>query len=98
MRLLDHAEALYRRAGAGVSALPRDCRVAIAAARHIYADVGRVIRSRGYDSVSSRAMTSGGDKLRLALRALPAWLPVADRTPYHSPLSEIRFLVEDVRS
>src|SRR5690606_11369278 len=71
-RLLDHAESLYRRAGAGVSRLPADCRTAIAAARAIYADIGRVIRARRYDSVSSRAFTSGARKAWLVATALPA--------------------------
>ena len=58
-----------------------------------------MVRGRGYDSVSARAFTTRGDKLRLALRSLPAWLPVADRTTYHPPpLPEIRFLVGDIRS
>src|SRR5690606_31568013 len=61
-RLLDHAQALYRRAAAGIPRLPADCRTAIAAASAIYADIGRVIRARGYDSISSRAFTSSARK------------------------------------
>lgn len=92
-RLLDHAEALYRRADRGVPALPADCRLAIAAARAIYADIGRVIRNRRYDSVSSRAYTTGARKAWLAAAALPArfrgGLPGDE-----SPLPEARFLIE----
>jgi 15-cis-phytoene synthase len=39
-RLLDEADELYLRAATGVSSLPADCRLGIAAARHIYAAIG----------------------------------------------------------
>lgn len=92
-RLLDHAESLYRRADGGVPALPADCRVAIAAARAIYADIGGAIRARGYDTVSSRAFTSGARKAWLAAGALPARF--ATSAPGNAaPLPEVRFLIE----
>lgn len=96
-RLLDHADLLYRRADAGIAALPGDCRVAIAAAALIYADIGRVIRRSGYDSVSSRAFTSGPRKVALALRGLPASIarPSSDRGA--PPLPEVVLLTEGVR-
>lgn len=94
-RLLDHAEGLYRRADLGVPALPADCRTAIAAARSIYADIGRVIRERRYDSISSRAYTTSARKAALALGSLAATLPRLAAAPSsHPPLPEIRFLVE----
>ncbi len=94
-RLLDHAGRLYRRAEPGIAQLPADCRPAIAAARFIYADIGRVIRARGYDSVSGRAVTSGTDKLRRLARAAPYALGRGAGTPYDAPpLDEIRFLLE----
>lgn len=95
-RLLDAADALYRRADLGVPALPADCRAAIAAARAIYADIGRVIRARGYDSVTSRAVTSGPRKAWLAATALPARF-ARPRPLGVPPLPEARFLVEGVR-
>ncbi len=95
-RLLDHADALYLRAEAGIAALPADCRTAIAAARAIYADIGRVIRARRYDSVGARAATSGARKAWLLASALPARFarPVAHELP---ALSEIDFLLEAIR-
>jgi phytoene synthase len=95
-RLLDHADVLYRRADAGIAALPADCRTAIAAARRIYADIGRVIRGRGYDSVSSRAFTSGPRKLALAVRALPARVASLTSGPDAPPLPEIELLTLDM--
>lgn len=75
-RLLDEADRLYARSEAGVSALPRDCRLSIRAAQIIYQDIGRVIRRRGCDSVSGRAFTTKGRKLWLLLRATgAAWWP-----------------------
>ncbi len=97
-RLLDHAEHLYRRADAGVTGLPRDCRLAIASASAIYADIGRVIRAHGYDSVSARAYTSPARKAALIARTATR-LPSLARTWHDAPpLDEVRFLACDVIS
>lgn len=92
-RLLGEAQRLYARADAGIARLPRDCRLAIAAARAIYADIGRVIAARGYDSVSGRAYTSGRRKLRLMAATLP-WLAARPEAAAEPPLPETAFLVE----
>jgi phytoene synthase len=68
-RLLVAADDSYARADAGVELLPADCRAAIRAARSIYADIGRVIRARGCDSIGARAHTSALRKLVLLLGA-----------------------------
>ncbi len=68
-RLLDHAEELYTRSERGIPGLPADCRTAIWAARLIYADIGRVIRRAGANSVDRRASTSKWRKLYLLWRA-----------------------------
>ena len=91
-RLLDEADALYRRADAGIAALPRDCRMAIRAARHIYAEIGREVARAGFDSVSRRAVVSKPRKARLLARAAaPGGYEVA-RLGY-PPLDAARFLV-----
>ncbi|MFK7989477.1 MAG: phytoene/squalene synthase family protein [Sandaracinaceae bacterium] len=92
-RLLDHAEGLYRRSERGVPYLPKDCRLAIAAARYIYADIGRVIRAQGYNSVCARAFTTSARKAVLFSRAVPARFarPSPLREP---PLPEVAFLLE----
>lgn len=91
-RLLAHADDLYRRADEGISCLPRDVRTSIRAARLIYADIGRVIASRRYDSVSQRAIVSRPRKLWLLLRAVGArfW---SRRPAEEPPLEPTRFLV-----
>ncbi len=71
-RLLDAADFYYRRSQGGIAHLPRDCRLAIAAAAHIYRDIGRSIVASGYDSVSRRAYTTSPRKAWLLCTALPA--------------------------
>lgn len=75
-RVLALADLYYRRADVGIAELPADCRSAIRAASRIYADIGRVIRSRGCDSVTRRAHTSTLRKLVLVLRATWSRAPV----------------------
>ena len=71
-RLLRAADDHYARADRGIAHLPRDCRVAIRAARLLYSDIGRVIRKRDYDSVTTRAVVSGGRKAWLLARSVSA--------------------------
>lgn len=66
-RLLDEADVLYERADAGIPSLPSDVRAAIRAASKIYREIGSVIVTRGFDSVSARAVTTTRTKTRLAL-------------------------------
>lgn len=68
-RVLVLADRHYRRAERGIAGLPQDCRAAIRAAAWIYADIGRVIRARGCDSIGARASTSTMRKLVLLVRA-----------------------------
>jgi len=103
-RLLSHAEPLYRRADLGIACLPSDCRVAIRAARLVYAEIGEQVRRANYDSVTTRAVVPGWRKLWLIARALGArfW-----RTPRPGgkdgllalapPLEPTRFLVTACR-
>lgn len=81
-RLLRLADELYVRADAGIARLPSDCRPGIAAARLLYAEIGREVERRGWDSVSSRAVVPGSRKLTLLLSAVnvlarkPDWTAV----------------------
>lgn len=72
LRLLDEADRVYARADEGIAELPRDCRRAIRAARYVYADIGNVVRKRGGDSVTSRAVVPLWRKLWLVVRAVAA--------------------------
>ncbi|MCJ2143032.1 phytoene/squalene synthase family protein [Methylobacterium sp. E-066] len=93
-RLLAEADRLYRRAEAGIAALPAPCQPAIRAAALIYAEIGRVVAAQGYDSVGSRARVGTGRKLALiarALRASPAVPGLASPA-----LPEVAFLIDAV--
>ncbi|WP_137110512.1 15-cis-phytoene synthase [Rhodobacter sp. SY28-1] len=97
-RLLGVADDLYRRASAGVSSLPTDCRLGIAAARHIYAAIGTEVARAGHDSVRRRARTSRGQKLMLMGRALGSAalthvLPQPAQL-HARPVQEVAFLVD----
>jgi len=88
-RLLARADLLYRRADAGIEALPARCRPGIRAARLLYAEIGSRIAAAGLDSVSARAVVGPGRKVQLSARAL--WLlsaPAQHRTAAPEPQTE----------
>jgi phytoene synthase len=97
-RLLAVADELYRRSGSGVFSLPSDCRVGIAAARHIYAAIGTEVARRRHDSVTLRARTSRGQKLVLMGRAAAgAALTMVLPRPaqlHARPVPEVAFLID----
>jgi phytoene synthase len=95
-RLLATADQLYSRAETGIACLPRDCRSSIMAARLIYADIGREIRRRGFNSVQYRAVVPGHRKWWLIGRALKAGVLPPSRDFLLRPLPAIRFLVDAV--
>lgn len=66
LRLLDEADKYYRSSGPGVRRLPIRAGFAVAAARGVYRDIGRVIRIKGPRVWDQRARTSGRRKLALA--------------------------------
>jgi phytoene synthase len=94
-RLLAEADALYRRSEDGLPRLPRDCRVAIAAARYLYAEIGAAVRAAGFDSVSTRAFTTGARKAQLMAKAFP-WLVRSPSGAADPPLPATRFLIDAV--
>ncbi len=91
-RLLDEAARLYARSRPGVGALPSDCRPAIRAAGLIYADIGRVVRQREFDSISGRARVGLPRKLWLLTRS---WWQSHDPELGldAAPLPEVEFLL-----
>lgn len=97
-RLLNAADDLYARAGQGISALPRDCRPAIQAARLIYAEIGRQVERMGMDSVSHRAIVSPRRKSLLMVAACGAAIqsPARSRAVL-KPLPAVQFLLDAVR-
>lgn len=69
-RLLGRAEELYRRADQAIARLPATVRPAIFAARLLYAEIGKVVRAQGYDSISKRASTTAARKAWLVGAAM----------------------------
>ena len=97
-RLLAEAERLYGRGECGVSALPRDCRPGIQAARLVYSEIGNTLAAAGLDSVSTRTVVPRRRKLKLVAQALAACIvpPGHPLTAGGSTeaLEAVRFLVE----
>ena len=92
-RLLDTAEVLYARADAGIAALPRGRRLAIRAARLLYAEIGRRVARAGFDSVTRRAVVPGWRKLWLLGRALFGRAAATPGALAAAPLGPTGFLV-----
>lgn len=79
-RLLDEAERYYESATVGLSSLPFRSAWAVATAKEVYRDIGRIVRSLGAAAWDERASTSTGRKLLLAVRGLGATM-ASRRTP-----------------
>jgi 15-cis-phytoene synthase len=83
---LARADALYKRADQAIARLPATVRPAIFAARLLYAEIGKVVASQNYDSISSRARTTparkawlvGAAMQRAAKPSPKASLPIQD--------------------
>ena len=95
-RLLAAADEAYQRARDGVSALPADCRPGIDAAGRLYAEIGRQVERQQLDSVSTRAVVSGGRKLRVALPALTAVVRRAEAGRAQPAIRAAQFLINAV--
>jgi phytoene synthase len=94
-RLLREADALYRRAEAGIGLLPPSCRPGIQAASVLYAAIGHVVERRGCDSVSQRAVVPGRRKAALLAQALAAGaLARPPSGPAQPALPAVRHLVD----
>ena len=83
LRLLDRAEPYYVSAYAGVPALPFRSAWAVAAARRVYRDIGRVLRQGGSTAWNGRVSTSQSRKVWLLCRALGD--VIATRRGSHEP-------------
>jgi phytoene synthase len=95
--LLLEADALYRRAEAGIARLPSACRPCVMTARLLYAEIGEEVRRNGFDAISRRAVVSPGRKCLTVTRLSRSWACNDDELA-HPPLEETRFLVEAVQS
>ncbi|MFT4905469.1 MAG: phytoene synthase [Natronomonas sp.] len=71
---LRRAEQLYRDGVAGIKYLPRDCQLSVLTAAVLYADHHRLIRERGYDTVSETPSLGTLRKIALVARTRWHWL------------------------
>jgi len=81
LRLLDEAERYYASAQVGLARLPFRSAWAVATARRVYRDIGRLIRARGARAWDRRAGTSRARKVFLSLVAAMDAASAAGGTP-----------------
>jgi phytoene synthase len=70
LALLDEADLYYRSGDRGMSALTAQCALAIRTARHVYAEIGSVLRGWGGDTLRARAVVGSTRKMALTGLAL----------------------------
>jgi phytoene synthase len=85
-RLLDEGERYYASAEVGLARLPFRSAWAVAAARRVYRDIGRLVRARGPRAWDRRASTGRGRKLLLALLAAGDAAAATRRGSHASPV------------
>jgi phytoene synthase len=68
-RVLAEADRFYESSWSGISQLPPRSAWAVAAAKAVYGDIGRLISARGPQALDRRAATGRARKLALVLRA-----------------------------
>jgi phytoene synthase len=91
-RVLSEADALYRRADEGIAHLPRDCRIAIRAARLVYSEIGRRVIALGEGAITRRTIVPKWRKIALAIQSSGAWFWTPTNATWQ-PLRATRFLV-----
>jgi phytoene synthase len=94
-RLLAAAELLYERSDAGIAKLPTSCRPGMYAARLLYAEIGREVSRRRFDSVNQRAVVSWRRKARILADAAVA-ATRASAVPAAGILEEAIFLLDAI--
>jgi phytoene synthase len=93
-RLLEAADFLYARAIPGIAHLPMACRPGIRAAGLIYAEIGRVLACKGYDSVTWRAHVPARRKIALLARSVAAAMPGTPANSSDPALAAAHYLVD----
>ena len=79
-RLLKHADRLYDDAELATAHLPWRCRPAIVAASRVYAEIGRELERRSFDSVNQRTVVASSKKWQLVFYALTQGLKPSHRS------------------
>lgn len=92
-RLLHTANNHYLRAEAGIRQLPLSCRFGVCAARLLYAEIGREVGRRGFNSVSGRAVVSRRRKAWVLATGLGS-VALPPQVLSREPLAEAMFLLD----
>ncbi len=96
-RVLDEADRLYARVGAGIARLPASCRPGIDAARRLYAAIGHEVARRDFDAVRERAFVASRRKASLlVVSTTTSLMPrlFARTSPDLPPLDATSFLID----
>lgn len=84
-RVLDEAKKYYESSEYGIARLPFRCAWAIATARAVYQDIGRLVRARGDQAWAARVATSSGRKTWLLCTSLIQTLSAVTIKRYRRP-------------
>ncbi len=89
------AERLYREGVSGIKYLPPDCQLPVLTAAVLYADHHRLIRERGYDTVTETPSISTLRKLSLVAQTRWYWVWNKDPEAVFAKVSEIPMVEDD---
>lgn len=89
------AEQLYREGVSGIKYLPPDCRLPVLTAAVLYADHHRLIRERGYDTVTETPSIGTLRKLSLVAQTRWYWTWNKDPEAVFAKVSEIPMVEDD---
>jgi 15-cis-phytoene synthase len=92
-RLLRVADSLYTSAEPHLNALPASCRPGMRAARLLYAEIGREVARRQFDSVNGRAVITWHRKARILADAMVSRMPISPVPERRLP-PEAAFLID----
>lgn len=86
---LSRTEKRYREGVAGIKYLPEDCQFPVLLAAVLYADHHRLIRERGFDTLTATPQLSTTRKLLLLVRTRWQWFWTSDPEAVFAAVSEI---------
>jgi phytoene synthase len=97
-RELKRAEGLYREGIQGIKYLPSDCQLPVLTAAVLYADHHRLIRDRGYDTVTETPSIGTLRKLALVAKTRLYWAWNSDPEAVFAKVSEVPMVEEEPTS
>lgn len=96
-RVIEAAATFYARSDSGLANLPAACRPGMYAARLMYAEIGREVARRGFDSVSQRAVVSWQRKARILADSVLTAATAKAAFPVHSDVpAQANFLFDTI--